>query len=105
MTVELTFTGDKSNVSQTDAEAVLSEILDLHGSTSSTSGTYHAENQSIQPSRNGDGYDVHIGLSLRDADDNDYPNVKDDLAQTLAGLSLDFGTKSEIKDELRGSVE
>jgi hypothetical protein len=104
MTVELTFTGNVSVADAADAEAVIGEVLALHGATSSTSGTYHAENNSVQPSGDGIGFDVHIGLSLRDADDSDYPNVKDDLAGTVAGFSADFGTESEIKDELYGSM-
>jgi len=104
MTVELTFTGDVSGLTATEAETLISEVLATHGTTSSTSGTYHAENNSVQPSRDGDGFDVHIGVSLRDADDSDYPNVKDDLAGTVAGYSADFGTEAEIKDELYGSM-
>jgi hypothetical protein len=105
MTVKLTFTGDKTEVAQSEAEIVLGEVLSLHDTTSSTSGTYKAENQSIQPTRDGDGYNVHIGLSLIDADDSDYPHVKDDLAEQIAGLSIDFGTKDEVKDKLTGSVQ
>jgi len=104
MTVELTFTGDVTVDDASSAEALIGEVLAVHGTTSSTSGTYHAENNSVQPSGDGEGFDVHIGVSLRDADDSDYPNVKDDLAGAVADLSADFGTESEIKDELYGSM-
>jgi len=104
MTVELTFTGDVSGLTATEAETLISEVLSVHETESSTSGEYHAENNSVQPSRNGEGFDVHIGLSLVDADDSDYPSVKDDLAETVAGFSADFGTEAEITDELYGSM-
>lgn len=104
MTVELTFTGDVSGLTETEAETLISEVLAYHETTSSTSGTYTVANNSIRPS-NDTGFDVHIGLVLTDADDADYPNVKDDLAGAIAGLSIDFGTESEIKDELSGTMK
>jgi hypothetical protein len=105
MTVELTYTGDVTGLTESEATTLIGEVLAQHEETSSTSGTYHAENNTVQPVRDGDGFDVHIGISLRDADDADYPDVKDDLAAFVAGLSVDLGTQSEIKDELYGSME
>lgn len=104
MTVELTFTGDKSNVRAEDAEAVIRDVLLAHETESDTRGEYQAENQSIQPTRNGNGYDVHIGLSLTDVDDSEYPDVKTDLADTIANLPLDYGTVSEIEKQINGSI-
>lgn len=105
MTVELTFIGRKEGVTADERATLFGEVDSTHLSTSSTSGTYHIENCSFWPDGDGsDTYRVHIGLSLQDADDSDYPSVKDDLAETVAALSVDFGTKAEIKEGLTGEM-
>jgi len=104
MTVKVTFTGDKSEVNKQTAISAVDAILSAHETTSDTDGTYRAENNAIQPTRNATGFDVHVGLSLRDVDDSQYPDVKTDLAETIASLPLDFGTVDEIKDQINGNI-
>jgi len=100
MTVELKFTGRKDSISKTKATTLLDELIDLHGSTNTSSGTYSVGHSNYVAERQS----FVIEIALCDCDDGDFPTVKDDLANTVADLAVDFGTKSEIKEELSGSV-
>jgi hypothetical protein len=102
MSVELTYTGDVSGISAADAATVIETVNAQDGETSSTSGTFSAERCSTLPDE--EGVRLHIGISLSDADDSDYPHVKGDLAEFVAGLSVDFGTAAEIEAELTGEI-
>lgn len=100
MTVEVSYSGMKNGLSKSETTTLLGELIDVHGSTSSTSGTYSVEHSNYVA----DSQRFVIEVQLTDADDSDYPNVKDDLAGTIANLSVDFGTKSDVKSELDGNL-
>lgn len=100
MTVELSYVGVQNGLSKTEATTLLGELIDLHGSSNSSSGTYAVE----QSNYVADAERFVIEVSLSDCDDDDFPIVKDDLASAIADLPVDFGTKDEIKADLSGSV-
>lgn len=100
MTVELRFAGVQNGLTKTEATNLLGEVIDIHGASSSTSGTYSVETANYVPSAER----FVIEVSLCDADDDDYPNVKDDLATMVSNLSVDFGPKDEIEAKIQGDI-
>ena len=106
MTVELTFTTDEDGLTTTERDQLLTAVDGLHLKTSATGGTYEAARQGYQPNRDdAELWDVHIGLTLSDEDDEEFPKCKEDLAQTLAGFEYDLGTAEELIDEINGDIQ
>lgn len=101
MSVELEFNGVVDGVTKSNAQTLLGEVIDADGTTSSSGGTYSLHNLNYV----GEHDRVVLRIELTDGDDSDYPNVKNDLAATVAGFTVDFGTKTEVKDSLTGSVQ
>jgi hypothetical protein len=106
MTVKLTFTTNESGLTTTERDQLLGAVDGVHLDTSATGGTYEAANQSYQPNRDDpELWDVHIGLTLSDEDDDQFPDCKQDLAETLAGFEYDLGTAGELVDEISGNIQ
>jgi len=106
MTVELTFTTDEDRLTTTERDQLLTAVDGLHPDTSATGGTYEAARQSYQPNReDAELWDVHIGITLSDEDDEQFPQCKKDLAQTLAGFEYDLGTADKLLTEINGDIQ
>lgn len=105
MTVTLRFNDRLSDVDASTAATTISELDDIDGTSSSTSGTYDVHFVRYQYVNDNQSSELHFAVSLTDSDDSDYPHVKDDLADTIVGLTADFGAKSEIKETLSGDVQ
>lgn len=104
MTVQLKFNSRISGIAITDLTTTIDELDTLDGTTSSTSGTYDVHFVRYQWNDSSEDTELHAAVTLTDTDDSDYPNVKQDLADAIAGLTADFGTASDIKTELSGDV-
>lgn len=106
MTVQLSYNETLYGIEPAEASDLLEELNGIHGSSSSTSGQYSVTFARYQWGIDEDREsEVHFHVDLEDADDSDYPDVKDDLAETIAGLtSIDAGTKKEIEPKLTGEM-
>lgn len=104
MTVELHFNDRLRGIDAATASTTIDELESIDGTQSSTSGTYSVNFVRYQWPDGDQESELHAAVTLTDADDADYPDVKDDLAAKMAGLTADFGTESEIESELSGNV-
>jgi len=105
MAVELKYNNEVTDVSPTDIPTLIEELDSLDGSNSSTSGTYDVAFIRYQYPDAESESRCHIHVSLRDADDADYPHVMDDLRDTIDTLSVYFGTTDEIESEISGEIK
>lgn len=104
MAVELTFNDEVTGVSPQEAERLIADLHSLDGNDSSTSGVYDVDFIRYQFEKEDQDSRCHISVTLRDSDDDDYPHVKDDLADAVERLGADLGDSAEIHDTIRGEM-
>lgn len=105
MTVELRYNKRLNGLDTKTATAIIDALDAVDGTESSSGGTFTATFARYQfPSEN-DTSELHFDLQLRDSDDSDYPDVKDDLAQAVADLHDETPPADEVEPNLSGQVQ
>lgn len=104
MTVQLRYNAQHEDIAPSEAANLLEALADTDGSTSDTGGTYDVTFQRYQFDGTNRPSELHFDLELTDVDDDQYPNVKDDLAETVASLAVLDVTAAEATDGIEGQL-
>jgi hypothetical protein len=104
MTVETQYNKTLTEVSVTDAATTLDELDTIDGTTSDTGGTFSVAFARYQWPDGDRASELHFHVELTDADDSQYPEVRDDLAQQVAGLTVVTDSASEVEAQIDATL-
>lgn len=95
------YSGAVAGLGKTDSTDTLGQLIDLHGSTCQSSGEYDVDTFDYIA----DEKKIFLRLYVKNGKTSRIDQIKKDMAEQIAKLHADFGSKKEIQEQITGTIQ